>query len=428
MVNITLFSENMLMNVWMGVSAILFLFLMFLFLSWILSLLKDKRTIAKSYGGPISILIPCYNEEKNIYGCLESICGTGYAGKLIEVIVIDDGSSDGTVSIVGSFIKNNPDADLRVIRGKHEGKSAALNLGVKEARHDVIMTVDADVTIFEDTISKLSGPMHDSSVAATNAVAVIRKPKTMLDHFQMIEFCLNNLIRTSFSSLYDNSIWFFGAVACYRRSALDSVGGFKRDTLTEDMDICLEMYRKGYKIVTVRDAIIQTESMESLAELFSQRMRWYFGALQSLWKNRSLLWKNKGSPSVLFLFFNQIWWTFFAFVFFPMTAYQIWYWYPALGALEAAGYLFRWFSLLGPAYVLYKIPEWGINLLNIFGVSSGIITVVMSIGALRAFFGRFNILTAAALFFYFPYTIIQDAIIVSGVIKYAFSKKRFFKD
>jgi len=108
-----------------------------------------------------------------------------------------------------------------------------------------------------------------------------------------------------------------------------------------------------------------------------------------------------------------------------MTAYSVYYWWPE-GALEAVSYLFRWFSLSGPVYVLYKIPDWGLNFINIFAVMSGIITFIMSIAALIMFRGKFHIKTLLALFFYFPYTIIQDAIIIAGVIKYSISKKRYF--
>lgn len=418
--NITLYSDNIFMNLSMIISFILFSFLSFLFATFIYSSIKRNKPIKEPENYPkLSILIPAYNEEKNIARCLKSIQDSNYNKELLEIIVVDDKSTDNTKNIVNEF------ANVKLIEGPHQGKAESLNLGLKHCTNELILTLDADVTLDPNTIKKMTIPMENNQVAATNAIAMIRNPKKMLEYFQMVEFCLNNIIRTSFTKSFDNSIWFFGAVACYKKSILNKIGGFKKDTLTEDMDICLEMYNHKYKIITIEDAVFYTEACKNLKELFAQRMRWYYGALQSLFKNKQLLKSDKRSAPVLFLFFNQYWWTLFAFIFFPMTAYQVYYWFPQTST-EILGYIFRWFSLSGPFYVLYKTPEWGLNLLNIFGVLSGIITFTLSVFALRIFQGTPHPKTLISLFFYFPYTIIQDAIIVAGVIKYSFSKKKYF--
>ena len=89
-------------------------------------------------------------------------------------------------------------------------------------------------------------------------------------------------------------------------------------------------------------------------------------------------------------------------------------------------YFFRWFSLLGPVYVLYKIPEWGINYWAIFGVLSGIISTIMIIIALRLFKDTSTIRNIAAVFFYFPYTILLNIIIAFSIIRYHLSPQRYF--
>ncbi|MFW6220617.1 MAG: glycosyltransferase [Nanoarchaeota archaeon] len=414
------------MNISMGISFVLFSFLFFLFIIFIISLFKKQKFSKLKSFANVSVLIPTFNEEKNIVNCLNSVLNSNYNKKNLEIIVVDDESKDDTVNIVEKFIEKIKDYDIKLIKAKHQGKSGCLNLGVKHAKNEFILTIDADVVILKDTIKKLVTPLVEKNVGATNSVAYIRKPKKFIEYFQMIEFCLNNLIRTSFSKVFKNSIWFFGAVACYKKSILKEVGYFKKDTLTEDMDICLEIFNKKYKIVTVEDCFISTLACPSVLLLFKQRMRWYFGALQSLFKNKRLLKGKKRSAPVIFLFVNQYWWTFFSFVFFPMTIYQVYYWIPSYEILEFSFYIFRWFSLLGPFYVFYMMPEWGFNFLNIFGVMSGVLTFIMGLFALIKFKGVFRFKTFFGLFFYFPYTIILAAIIVSGVIKYTFSKKKYF--
>ena len=423
------FSDDLIMNIGMGISIVLFSFLFFLFASFVVSQFRKvtKRKTLKEYY-PISILIPCYNEEKKIGQCIDSIISADYQKDRMEILVLDDGSKDDTLRVAKEKAKEYPEMDIRVLKLKHEGKSAAMNKGTQKAKYNLLITVDADITVEKDTLKKLVAPMQEDNVAATNAVAVIRKPKKLIEYFQMIEFTINNLIRTSFSRNFKNSIWFFGAVACYRKDVLNEVGGFKKDTLTEDMDICLEMFNKKYKIITVEDAFIFTDACPSVRQLFKQRTRWYFGALQSLFKNKQLLEKERRSPSIIFLFFNQYWWTFFSFIVFPLLVYQVIYWWPGHDPVEVFSYIFRWFSLSGPVYVLYKIPEWGLNMLNIFAISAGLLTFAKSVPALKKFRGQFSFKTFIALFFYYPYTLILNAIIITGVIKYKFSKVKYFID
>jgi hypothetical protein len=153
-------------------------------------------------------------------------------------------------------------------------------------------------------------------------------------------------------------------------------------------------------------------------------MRWYYGALQALAKNRDSL--KKKSPAVLFLFFNQYWWTFFAIVFFPMTAYQVHYWLPQTGLVDVFFYILRWFSLWGPAMVIYKIPEWGLNFASIFGVSAGTITFILSLAALKDFKIKLSPWLIPALFFYFPYTIVLNTAVLFGLARHGTSGRKYF--
>ncbi len=419
---VTFFSDDIIMNIGIVIFMVLFAFLLFLFITFLISFLFRKKKQAP-FAPMVSVIVPMYNEEKNIGHCLTSIASTAYQLAKIEVIVVDDASTDGSVKIVERFMREHKRINISIIKGTHQGKSEALNLGMKRASHDYLLTVDADVILGKHAIRDLIRPLQDQEVAATNSIAVIHQPRRLIEYFQAIEFSLNNVIRVSFSKVFKNSIWFFGAVACFRKKILEDVGGFKKKTLTEDMDISLELFLNGYRIVTVESAVISTVPMPTLGELFTQRMRWYYGALQSLSRHRKLL--KKPSPPILFLFFNQYWWTFYSFVFFPLTIYQVFYWLP-VGYAAIGAYLFRWFSIIGPFYVLYKIPEWGISATNIFAVCSGVITLILSIVAILEYKVRLRPKTIIALFFYFPYCIIINVILLSGIVRYRFSKKKYF--
>ena len=149
--------------------------------------------------------------------------------------------------------------------------------------------------------------------------------------------------------------------------------------------------------------------------------------LQSLKKNKELF-SHKSNPSILFLYINQFWWSFYALLSLPVIIYQVYYWLPYNTASFSMlfGYLFRWFTLAGPFYVIYKIPEWGLNYNNFFGVFSGIISCILIIAAIKMFNDRLNLKNFLALFFYFPYTIILNIMISFSLISFGFTKKRYF--
>lgn len=411
--------ENLIMNLCSILFLILFSFLLFIFIVFIISWFKNKKQ--KAFEPNISVVIPAYNEGKNISKCIESVYDSNYDLSKIEVIVIDDGSTDNTLSILQKY------ENIKILKQDHGGKSEALNLGVRNAKNDFILSIDADSTIDRNCIKELVKPLINPEIGATTGTSKVKNIKSIWTIFQNIEYHYNNLVRKSFSSVFNNGIWFFGALACYRKSILEKIGLFKKDTLTEDMDIALEIYKAGYKTFHVYNAYCYTIVPSTLKELYSQRARWWVGVLQSLIKNKKLF-SHKSCPSIIFLFINQFWWSFFALLSLPVILYQVNYWLPYNTAnfFTFFSYIFRWFSLSGPFYVIYKIPEWGLNFYNFFGVFSGIISAILIFVSIKIFRDKVNFKNSFALFFYFPYTIILNMIISISLISHIYTKKRYF--
>ena len=404
---------------------ILFAFLVFISLVFLISRFKlfDQK-IYSDYEPNVSIIIPTYNEENNIANCLASILSLNYPRKKIEIIVTDDGSKDRTAKIIQEY-KN-----VKLLTQNHLGKSEALNNGIKKSSHEYILTVDADVILDKDSLKEMLKPFQDPDVGATTGNSTVKNNNTLIGIFQDIEYHYNNLIRNSFSSAFNSGIWFFGAFACYRKSVLKKLGYFSKNSLTEDIDIDLKIKKLGYKTINAHKAWCETIVPINLKELYGQRYRWWIGALQSLIKNNSLILKHKHykNPSTLFLFFNQFWWSIYAFISIPLTAYQINYWFPQSGIADSVSYLFRWFTLSGPFYVLYKIPEGWLSIYNVFGVLSGLISAALIISAVLIFKGKLSLKNIFAIFFYFPYTIVLNTFIILSIITSFFSKKRYFID
>jgi len=398
---------------------ILFSFLVFIFSIFIISrFFKEKY---RNFEPKVSIIVPAYNEERNIEKCIESIFDSSYPKNKLDIIVVDDGSTDNTLKIIKKY------RNVRVLKQNHLGKVEALNLGALNSSNEFLFTVDADTTLEKNCIKELLKPFSDKSIGATTGNNNVKNKRSVLSAFQNVEYHFSNLIRNSFSIVFNNGIWFSGSLACYRKSALKKIGYFKKDTLAEDQDIALEMKKAGCRAINVSTAFGYTIVPTKIMDLYRQRTRWWIGTLQAIFKNKELF-SRKASVSIFFLYINQFWWSFYAFLSLPLILYQVNYWLPYNSQNFASifSYLFRWFSLMGPVYVLYKIPDFGISIYSIFGVLSGIITSVLSISALRLFKDKVSFKNIFAIFFYFPYTIVLNIIILISLLRHRFWERSFY--
>ena len=399
--------------------AVLFVYIVLILLLYIISTFFKRKI--KDFEPNVSIVVPAYNEEKNIGECLSSIYALNYPKSKLEVIVVDDGSKDGTISIIKKF------KGIKLVKQKHLGKVEALNLGVRNSSFPFVFTVDSDTTLDKRCLRDLISPFAEENIGATTGNNKVKNSNSLITWFQSVEYSMGNLIRNSFSTTFNNGIWFSGSIACYKREVLEKIGCFKKDTMAEDQDIALEIKKAGYKTLCVPTACGHTIVPSNIKDLYRQRVRWWIGALQSMIKNKELF-SIRSSPSIIFLYVNQFWWSFYAFLSLPLIIFQISYWLPhnSQSAISLINYLFRWFSLMGPVYVVYKIPEWGISSYTIFGVLSGIITTLLSLLALRMFREKITFKNMFAIFFYFPYTIVLNIMILVTLLRHKFWKSSFY--
>ncbi|MDI1454150.1 glycosyltransferase, partial [Streptomyces sp. ATE26] len=252
----------------------------------LLSALHARRTRRRGFRWgrhpvtePVSVLVPAYNEAKCIENTVRSLMRSEHP---IEVVVIDDGSTDGTARIVEGLGLPN----VRVIRQLNAGKPAALNRGMANARHDLIVMMDGD-TVFEPaTVRELVQPFADPRVGAVAGNAKVGNKDTLIGAWQHIEYVMGfNLDRRMYDVLRCMPT-IPGAVGAFRRSALERVGGMSDDTLAEDTDITMAMHRDGWHVVYAEKARAWTEAPESVQQLWSQRYRWSYGTMQAIWKHR----------------------------------------------------------------------------------------------------------------------------------------------
>jgi len=228
---------------------------------------------------PVSVIVPAYNESAGIEAAVRSIAASTHP---VQVIVVDDGSTDGTADIVEALGL----ARVTVIRKENGGKPSALNAGLAVASHDLVVMIDGDTVFKPETVHALIQPFANPLVGAISGNTKVANRGGILGAWQHIEYVVGfNLDRRLFD-IAECMPTVPGAIGAFRRNALLGVGGVSDDTLAEDTDLTMALSRAGWRVVYQEDARAWTEAPASLGALWKQRYRWCYGTLQAMWKHR----------------------------------------------------------------------------------------------------------------------------------------------
>ncbi len=372
------------------------------------------RKASPPFTPPVSVVVPAYNEECQIGRCLDALRADGYPAGKLDIMVVDDGSTDATREVVRAH------PGVRLLRQNHAGKVAALNAGLRNAKHEFLLTIDADTLLGPGSTAELVRPLATPRVGAVTGVVKVRNPGSVLGWFQSVEYLANAFSRESFAAVFRCSPGICGALTCYRRRALQQLGGFKAHTAAEDFDVALELAGRGFFVLAARGAVGYTHVPETLAALLRQRVRWMKGCMQCFVKHRALL--ASGTPALAYLVASQTFWIVYALLSLPLMAYHFVFWLPhnSGSLLDLGVYVLRWVSVAGPLYMVLKIPEWGINYTYFFGVLAGLLSPLLMLVALRRYDSP-TMRTTLATLFYFPYTLLLSAMMIGSLAAYIHS-------
>jgi cellulose synthase/poly-beta-1,6-N-acetylglucosamine synthase-like glycosyltransferase/spore germination protein YaaH/peptidoglycan/xylan/chitin deacetylase (PgdA/CDA1 family) len=253
-------------------------------------------------GPMVSVLIPCFNEEKVIASSVARILESAWSR--LEVVVLDDGSSDDTAGEVERHFGDDP--RVRLMRFPNGGKALALNRGLDQVKGEIVVALDADTLFAPNTIARLARWFADPRVGAVAGNALVGNRRNIITRWQALEYVTaQNLERRALSALGAVTV-VPGAVGAWRRSALEQLGGYPSDTLAEDQDLTMAVQAVGWRVEFDPDARAYTEAPQTVEGLLKQRFRWSFGTLQCLWKHRESTFNTK-RPILGFVALPQIW-------------------------------------------------------------------------------------------------------------------------
>ena len=265
---------------------------------------KDPVSIPAAAGQmpSVSVIIPAHNEEDHISDCLEAIVSQDFSGSM-EVIVVNDGSTDRTAQIASRY----PVTLLNL--EKNVGKAQALNIGIKESRGDIIVFSDSDSMMDKSAVRLLAGSLRDRpdahAVAGTVLIKSCQPDSKLLQHFQAIEYRMEQDIARFLQSLSGRVLVCPGPIFAVRRIVTDMLE-FSDQSIVEDADFTIHALKSSMRMVQESRALVYTCAPGSLQRWLSQRKRWWYGNLQ-LW-NMHKPWARRNPWMVLnyFGFINSI--------------------------------------------------------------------------------------------------------------------------
>ncbi len=300
------------------------------------SMIFDKRIeVDLSKKIDTTILIAAFNEETNILKPLIAIEEQKFNGQL-EVIVIDDGSSDQTSAIVNNFISYPRRYSYKLITlEENSGKSAALNAGLKESKYDVIVSMDADTTLGTDNAVQCLVCHLNNEYKSVAGTVISRNPKkNWITKIQEWDYLFGISLVKRIQSMYSGTLVCQGAFSAYEKSLLIEMGGWKH-VVGEDIVLSWDILKANYKTYHSTKAIALTETPDSYKQFFHQRKRWSRGMIEAFRLNWRLLFKARLSTIFIWynLFFPYIDFV-FAFIFIPSVIASIFFNYHLLAGIK----------------------------------------------------------------------------------------------
>ena len=262
---------------------------LFLGVFWInLLFVKESKKIKMKKLPIVSVIVPAYNEEKTISRTISSLLGLNYPRGKLEVIVVDDGSTDNTVSIVKKF------RNVKLIFNKHRGvgKASAVNAGLKIAKGEFLGVLDADSEAGRNSLINALEYFSSNKVGCIITPIKVVETKNLYTRLQRIEYAFTGMIRelmSRISTLYNSH----GVLSIFRTNLIRKLGGFDENNLTEDLEIAMRLRTEGYDIRMAHTALTYTRVPSTLRNLWEQRIRWSRGFIHNILKYKHVLFNKK---------------------------------------------------------------------------------------------------------------------------------------
>lgn len=238
----------------------------------------------------VTLLIPTYNEARVIRRKLLNVESLDYPQKNLEVIIIDSASGDDTLRLVQHCIDKSKIRYKLISQPERLGKASAINYAVPYCRGDIIVMTDADALFKKDALKKIVENFSDPTVgAATGRMCILNADQSLVTKLEKSYRTIFEIIRRGESNM-DSTTIFNGPITAFRKELFDEL---EPDTVTDDIEICIRIRKKGYRSVYDPEAIAYENTPISRKSRIKQKTRRAHGAIQSIIRHKGLLFNRK---------------------------------------------------------------------------------------------------------------------------------------
>ena len=361
----------------------------------------------------VTVVVPCFNEEKTVGATVKSILNLNYPKNKLNLILVDDGSVDGTLQALKKF-KNHP--QVKIISKENGGKHTAVNLALEHVNTDLVGCLDADSFVTTEALKKIVPYFDDASVMAVTPSIKVYEPKNILQHIQKTEYSWSIFLRRMLSSmgaLYVTP----GPFSIFRTRVFRELGGYKYAHMTEDMEMAMRMQKNHYKIVNSHGAHVYTVTPSTLKSLIKQRARWTYGFINNGMDYKEMFFNKKYGNIGMFILPIA---TFSIFSAYIMVSNVIYGWVSKIvdmvERVRTVG--FNW-NLSSPSFDWYFLNTGVLPILIVTAVGLTLLILFLSF---RLADGRFKL--HRGLFYYlFLYTFMVPLWLTKALFDTAFKRK-----
>ncbi len=252
--------------------------------------LHDEGTPTLKEYPSVAVIVPCWNEEKTVHGTIASILALQYPKDKLEVLVVDDGSTDTTWQEILQY-EGHP--QVRIFHKENGGKHTAVNFGITHTTADFISCLDADSFVAPDALVRMINVFQRKpEVMAVAPSLVIHKPKNLLQHAQKVEYNMSTYNKRMLAYLGAIHVT-PGPFSVFRKEVFERIGMFRKAHNTEDQEIAYRMQKNHMKIDHCHTAYVYTSSPDTVKKLYKQRLRWIYGFIQNTIDYRRLIFRTK---------------------------------------------------------------------------------------------------------------------------------------
>ncbi|MGI9118073.1 MAG: glycosyltransferase [Minisyncoccia bacterium] len=250
-------------------------------------ILIRKNDIELAHYPTVTIIVPCYNEEKTVGLTMESLLNMSYPKDKLRIIVVDDGSKDNTWDVLQKYKDNSI---VSIYKKTNGGKHTALNFGLEHTTSELVGCLDADSSVHPEALKRIITVFDNPKTMAVSPSIVVRDPKTITEFAQRAEYDMAHYNKKMLAFIEGIHVT-PGPFSIFRKKVFDDLGPYRKAHQTEDQEIALRMHKHGYAIDHCPDAYVYTKGQKTVPKLYRQRVRWIYGFIKNAQDYKELIFK-----------------------------------------------------------------------------------------------------------------------------------------